>query len=264
MTEQNDQESLAEGSLISHLLELRDRLLRAVIVVLVVFLPCAYFQNDLFTAIAQPLLDKLPKGTSMISTSLTAPLMAPLKLSALVALFISMPYVLFQLWAFVSPGLYKHEKRFAVPLIVSSIVLFYCGAAFAYFAVFPVMFGFLTTALPTGIVMMPDMTLYMDFAAMLIFAFGASFEIPIATFLLVWTGLIKLRQLTENRGYVLIVVFIIAAVLTPTTDPLSQSLMAGPMYLLYELGIIFSRIFLKDKIAQRAKEEAEEAASEGS
>lgn len=260
MSEQQNSESLAEGSLISHLLELRDRLLRAVIVVCVLFVPCAYFQNDLFTLIAQPLIEKLPKGTSMISTSLTAPLMAPLKLAALVALFIGMPYVLFQLWAFVSPGLYKHEKRFAVPLIVSSILLFYCGAAFAYFAVFPVMFGFLTTALPSGIVMMPDMTLYMDFAAMLIFAFGASFEIPIATFLLVWTGLIKVRQLTQNRGYVLIAVFIIAAVLTPTTDPLSQTLMAGPMYLLYELGIIFSRMFLKEKIAEQEKEAAEEAA----
>jgi sec-independent protein translocase protein TatC len=261
MTEQNTQESLAEGSLISHLLELRDRLLHAVIAVFVLFLPCAYFQNDLFTLVADPLIKKLPKGTSMISTSLTAPIMAPLKLAALVALFAAMPYVLYQIWAFVSPGLYKHEKRFAVPLILSSIVLFYCGAAFAYFAVFPVMFGFLTTAIPTGIVMMPDMTLYMDFAAMLIFAFGASFEIPIATFLLVWTGLIKIRQLTANRGYVLIVVFIIAAILTPTTDPLSQTLMAGPMYLLYELGIIFSRLFLKDKLAERAEEETEETSS---
>ncbi|MGC3981187.1 MAG: twin-arginine translocase subunit TatC [Steroidobacteraceae bacterium] len=261
MNDRSNSESLMEGSLISHLLELRDRLLRAVLCVVIVFLPCASFQNDLFTLIAQPLIEKLPKGTSMISTSLTAPLMAPLKLAALVALFISMPYVLYQIWAFVSPGLYKHEKRFAVPLLVSSVLLFYCGAAFAYFAVFPVMFGFLTTAVPTGIVMMPDMTLYMDFAAMLIFAFGAAFEIPIATFLLVWTGLVKLRQLTQNRGYVLIVVFIIAAILTPTTDPLSQSMMAGPMYLLYELGIIFSRIFLKDKIAQQEKEAAEEAAS---
>ena len=260
MSESSNQESLAEGSLISHLLELRDRLLRAVICVFIVFLPCAYFQNDLFTLVAEPLIEKLPQGTSMISTSLTAPIMAPLKLAALVALFVSMPYVLYQVWAFVSPGLYKHEKRFAVPLLLSSVVLFYGGAAFAYFAVFPVMFGFLTTALPTGIVMMPDMTLYMDFAAMLIFAFGASFEIPIATFLLVWTGLVRIKSLTDNRGYVLIVVFVIAAILTPTTDPLSQSLMAVPMYFLYELGIIFSRLFLKDKLAERAKEETEEAA----
>jgi sec-independent protein translocase protein TatC len=252
-------ESLTEGTLISHLLELRDRLLRAVIAVFIVFLPCMYWQNDLFTLVSQPLIDKLPKGTSMISTSLLAPVMAPLKLAALVALFLSMPYVLFQIWAFVSPGLYKHEKRFAVPLIVSSILLFYCGAAFAYFAVFPVMFGFLTTAAPTGIVVMPDMTQYMDFAAMMIFAFGASFEIPIATFLLVWTGMVKIKQLAASRGYVLIIVFIIAAILTPTTDPLSQTMMAGPMYLLYELGIVFSRIFLKDKLKEREAEEAESA-----
>jgi sec-independent protein translocase protein TatC len=251
-------ESLAEGTLISHLLELRDRLLRAVIAVAIVFLPCMYWQNDLFTMISQPLLDKLPKGTSMISTSLLAPVMAPLKLAALVALFLSMPYVLYQIWAFVSPGLYKHEKRFAIPLVVSSILLFYCGAAFAYFAVFPVMFGFLTTTAPTGIVVMPDMTQYMDFAAMMIFAFGASFEIPIATFLLVWVGIVKIKQLTESRGYVLIIVFIIAAILTPTTDPISQTLMAGPMYLLYELGIIFSRIFLKDKLKEREREEADQ------
>jgi len=252
------EEKMAEGTLISHLLELRDRLLRATIVVCIVFLPCMYWQNDLFSLVSRPLLDKLPKGTSMISTSLIAPMMAPLKLAALVALFLSMPYVLYQIWAFVSPGLYRHEKRFAIPLVVSSVVLFYCGAAFAYLAVFPVMFGFLTTAAPTGIVVMPDMTQYMDFAAMMIFAFGASFEIPIATFLLVWTGMVRIKTLTENRGYVFIAVFIIAAILTPTTDPLSQTMMAGPMYLLYELGIVFSRTLLKDKLAARAKESAEE------
>ena len=260
MSETAGTEQLAEGSLISHLLELRDRLLRSVIVVLVIFAPCAYYSQELFTLIAKPLLAKLPNGSSMVSTSLTAPVMAPLKLAVLVALFIGIPYVLYQAWAFVSPGLYKQEKRFAIPLLISSIVLFYCGAAFAYFAVFPVMFAFLTTYLPVGVVMMPDMTLYLDFVAMLIFAFGASFEIPIATFLLVWTGLLKFRQLKENRGYVLIVVFVIAAILTPTTDPLSQTLMAGPMYFLYELGIIFARIFLKEKIAAREKEEAESAA----
>lgn len=261
MSDRKDTDQLAEGSLISHLLELRDRLLRAVIAVLVIFLPCAIFSQELFSLVAQPLIAKLPKGASMVSTSLTAPVMAPLKLAILIALFVGMPYVLYQVWAFVSPGLYRHEKRFAIPLLASSIVLFYCGAAFAYFAVFPVMFGFLTTYVPAGVVMMPDMTQYLDFAALLIFAFGASFEIPIATFLLVWTGMMRIKQLTENRGYVVIAVFIISAILTPTTDPLSQTLMAGPMYLLYELGIIFSRILLKDKIAEQNKEEAEDAAN---
>ena len=254
MSEPVDTEPLAESSLISHLLELRDRLLRSVIAVLIVFTPCAYYSQELFTLIAHPLLAKLPNGSSMVSTSLTAPVMAPLKLAILVALFISIPYILYQAWAFISPGLYKREKRFAIPLVVSSIILFYCGSAFAYFVVFPVMFSFLTTYLPAGVIMMPDMTLYLDFVAMLIFAFGAAFEIPIATFLLVWTGLISIRQLTENRGYILIIVFVIAAILTPTTDPLSQTLMAGPMYFLYELGIIFARILLKEKLAARETE----------
>lgn len=252
------QENLAEGSLISHLLELRDRLLRAVIAVAVIFAPCAYFSNQLFTLVARPLLDKLPPGTSMVSTSLTAPFMAPLKLSILIALFIGMPYVLYQIWAFVSPGLYKHEKRFAVPLLVSSIVLFYCGAAFAYFIVFPLMFTFLTSTTPEGVVLMADMSEYLDFVSMLFFAFGAAFEIPIATVLLVWTGLVKLSTLTGNRGYVLIGIFVIAAILTPP-DAVSQCFMAVPMYLLYELGIIFSRILLKEKIAEQVKEAQEEA-----
>lgn len=252
------QENLAEGSLISHLLELRDRLLRAVIAVAVIFAPCAYFSNQLFTLVARPLLDKLPPGTSMVSTSLTAPFMAPLKLSILIALFIGMPYVLYQIWAFVSPGLYKHEKRFAVPLLVSSIVLFYCGAAFAYFIVFPLMFAFLTSTTPEGVVLMADMSEYLDFVSMLFFAFGAAFEIPIATVLLVWTGLVKLSTLTGNRGYVLIGIFVIAAILTPP-DAVSQCFMAVPMYLLYELGIIFSRILLKEKIAEQVKEAQEEA-----
>ncbi len=260
MSESPHQDSLTEGSLISHLLELRDRLLRAVIFVLVIFAPCAYFSQELFTLIAQPLLAKLPNGSSMVSTSLTAPVMAPLKLAILVALFIGMPYVLYQIWAFVSPGLYKHEKRFAVPLLVSSIFLFYCGAAFAYFIVFPLMFAFLTGYMPAGVVLMPDMTVYLDFVAMLIFAFGAAFEIPIATVLLVWTGLVRIKNLTENRGYVLIGIFVIAAILTPP-DAVSQSFMAVPMYLLYELGIIFARVLLKDKLADQAKDDAEEGAN---
>jgi sec-independent protein translocase protein TatC len=263
MSEQPDKarESLAEGSLISHLLELRDRLLRAVICVIVVFIPCAYYSNALFTLVARPLLDKLPPGTSMVSTSLTAPFMTPIKLALFVALFGAMPIVLYQVWAFVAPGLYKHEKRFAVPLLFSSIFLFYCGAAFAYFVVFPIMFTFLTTTTPQGVVLMADMSQYLDFISMLFFAFGVAFEIPVATVLLVATGLVKMRALTNNRGYVLIGIFVIAAILTPP-DAVSQCFMAVPMYLLYELGIIFCRVLLKDKLAARAKEEAEEEAAQ--
>lgn len=261
MSESRGSENLAEGSLISHLLELRDRLLRAVIAVVVVFIPCAYYSNPLFTLVAKPLLDKLPAGTSMVSTSLTAPFLTPIKLALFISLFGAMPYVLYQIWAFIAPGLYKHEKRFAVPLLVSSIVLFYSGAAFAYFVVFPFMFAFLTTTTPQGVVLMADMSQYLDFISVLFFAFGVAFEVPVATVLLVATGLVKLRQLTSNRGYVLIGIFVIAAVLTPP-DAISQCAMAVPMYLLYELGIIFCRLLLKDKLAQQAKEEAEEQAAQ--
>lgn len=250
--------SMAEGTLISHLLELRDRLIRAVVFIVIAFIPCAYYSNRLFTLLAQPLLEKLPKGTSMVSTSLIAPFMTPIKLAFLVAIFVSMPFVLYQLWAFIAPGLYKHEKRFAVPLLVSSVILFYCGAAFAFYFVFPVMFAFFTSTTPQGVVLMPDMTQFLDFVSLLVFAFGAAFEIPVATVLLVATGLVKMSMLKKNRGYVVIVISVVAAALTPP-DAVSMMLMAAPMYLLYELGIIFCRILLKDKLALQAKEEAEEA-----
>lgn len=253
------EETLAEGSLISHLLELRDRLLKAVMVVGVLFVPLAFFSNQLFTLVARPLLDKLPAGTSMVSTSLTAPFMTPIKLALLAAVFIGMPYVLYQAWAFVAPGLYKREKRFAIPMLVSSIVLFYSGAAFAYFIVFPLMFAFLTTTTPEGVVLMADMSNYLDFVSLLFFAFGAAFEIPVATVLLVSTGLVELETMTRNRGYVLIGIFIVAAFLTPP-DAISQCFMAIPMYLLYEFGIIFSKLLLKERLAERAKEQEQHTA----
>jgi sec-independent protein translocase protein TatC len=241
-----EREQLAEGTLISHLLELRNRLLRAVIAVVVLFIPCASFSDRLFTLIATPLIEKLPEGAHMISTSLVAPFMAPLKLSFFVAVFLAMPYVLYQAWAFVAPGLYKHEKRFAIPLVVSSIVLFYAGAAFAYFVVFPLMFAFLTTTAPQGVLVMTDMSNYLDFVLLLFFAFGVAFEIPVATVLLAATGLVKVDVMSRNRGYVLLGIFVIAAFLTPP-DALSQSFMAVPMYLLYEIGIVLSRLLLKKK-----------------
>jgi sec-independent protein translocase protein TatC len=262
MSDESDdkRESMAEGTLISHLLELRDRLMRAVICIALVFAPCAYYSNQLFTMLAHPLMKILPKGASMVSTNLMATFMTPIKLAILVALFISMPYVLFQIWGFVAPGLYKHEKRFAVPLLISSVVLFYSGAAFAYFLVFPVMFAFFTGTAPQGVVLMPDMTQFFDFVSVLIFSFGAAFEIPVATVLLVATGLVKISMLEDNRRYVIVVISIIAAALTPP-DALSMMMMATPMYLLYELGIIFCRILLKDKLAEQAKEEAENVSS---
>jgi sec-independent protein translocase protein TatC len=249
-----DSEQLAEGTLISHLIELRQRLMRAVIAVAIAFIPCAIYANELFTLVAKPLIAKMPQGAQMIATSLVAPFMAPFKLALFVALFAAMPYVLYQAWAFVAPGLYRREKRFAVPLVISSIVLFYGGAAFAYFVVFPLMFAFLTTTAPSGVQVMTDMANYLDFVLLLFFAFGIAFEVPVAVVLLAATGLVKIETMTKNRGYVILGIFIVAAFLTPP-DALSQSFMAGPMYLLYELGIVLSRILLKEKLAQQRREE---------
>jgi sec-independent protein translocase protein TatC len=245
-------ESTAEGTLLSHLLELRDRLMRALIAVCVVFLPCAYFANDIFEFAARPLLAQLPKGGSLIATSVMSPFTTPFKLSFMVALFIAIPYVLYQVWGFVAPGLYKHEKRFAVPLLLSSIVLFYCGVAFAYFLVFPVMFQFFAATTPAGVQMMTDINNYLDFALTMFFAFGVAFEMPVAVVLLVITGIVSIDKLVAARGYVVIGIFVIAAILTPP-DALSQTMMALPMWLLYELGVIFARVMTRN----RAKPEAE-------
>jgi sec-independent protein translocase protein TatC len=254
-----ERENLAEGTLISHLLELRTRLLRALMVVIVVSIPCMIYANDLFAFISKPLLKVLPKGATMISTSVIAPLMTPFKLAFYIALVFSMPYVLYQAWAFIAPGLYRHERRFALPLLISSVILFYAGVAFAYFVVFPVMFAFFTATTPPGVQMMTDMTQYLDFVLVLFLAFGLAFEIPVAIVLLVWTGLVKIETLKRNRGYVLIAVFIQAAVIVPP-DVISQTAMALPMYALYEVGIVMARILAKNKLEERAREEREREA----
>jgi sec-independent protein translocase protein TatC len=253
------QETLAEGTLMSHLLELRDRLLKGLLALLVMFIPCAIFANELYSKIAQPLLDKLPKGTALIATSVISPFMTPFKLSFYVAIFLAMPVLLYQLWAFVAPGLYKREKRFAVPLLVSSVVLFYCGVFFAYFVVFPVMFSYLVTTAPTGVSYMPDIAAYLDFVLTMFFAFGVAFEVPVAVVLLVLTGLVKVDSLGKNRGYVIIGIFVVAAILTPP-DAISQTIMAVPMWLLYEGGLVMARVMQKmrrEAAAQAEKEEAE-------
>jgi sec-independent protein translocase protein TatC len=247
----DEREQLAEGSLISHLVELRERLMRVVIAVVILFVPCAIFQDRLFTLVAMPLLEKMPQGTSMIATSPVAPVMVPLKLALMAAVFLAMPYVLYQVWAFVAPGLYKNEKRFAIPLVFSSIVLFYAGIAFAYFVVFPLMFAFLTTTTPQGVQMMTDIGNYLDFILLLFFAFGIAFEIPVATVLLAATGMVRVETMTKNRGYVILGIFVIAAFLTPP-DAISQSFMAVPMYLLYEIGIVLSRVLLKERARESA------------
>jgi sec-independent protein translocase protein TatC len=246
---------LAEGTLISHLLELRDRLMKAAFAVAICCIPCLLYMNKLFTFIAMPLIQKLPHGSSLIATSVVSPFTVPFKLAFLVALGLAMPYILYQAWAFVAPGLYRHEKKLAVPLLVSSILLFYTGAAFAYYLVFPAMLSFFVTTTPEGVHMMTDMGNYLDFVMILLLAFGAAFEVPVATVLLVWTGFVKLATLTRNRGLVLLGIFIFAAFVTPP-DAVSQSFLAVPMYLLYEVGILMAKLLLKDKLAAREQEEA--------
>jgi sec-independent protein translocase protein TatC len=250
---------LAEGTLISHLMELRDRIMKAMIAVFICFIPCAIYMNQLFTFVAQPLIKKLPEGASLIATSVVSPFMVPFKLAFVVAFGLAIPVVLYQVWAFVAPGLYRHERKLAIPLLLSSIVLFYVGAAFAYFLVFPAMLGFFVGTTPAGVRMMTDMGSYLDFVMILLLAFGLAFEVPIATVLLVWTGFVKITTLTKNRGFVLLGIFIVAAFLTPP-DAVSQSFMAVPMYILYEIGILMAKLLLKDKLAARAKEDAEREA----
>ena len=251
-------EQLAEGTLISHLLELRTRLVRASIAIAIAFAPCAFFRKELFKLVAQPLVEQLPEGSKMISTSVVGAFLVPLQLSLILAIVLAMPVVLYQIWAFVSPGLYKKEKNFAVPLLVSSILLFYVGVVFAYFFVFPLAFHFLIGSTPEGAAYTPDISSFLNFATLICLVFGASFEIPIATILLLWTGIAKIDSLTKNRGYVLIGIAVITAMITPP-DPVSMLLMMIPMYLLYELGILAARVMLKDKLAEQAAQAKQES-----
>jgi sec-independent protein translocase protein TatC len=252
---------LGEGTLISHLLELRDRLLKAMLAVGICFVPCAMYMNQLFTLVAEPLKHKLPPGATLIATSVVAPFTVPFKLSLVLAIGLAIPYVLYQAWAFVAPGLYQHEKKLAVPLLLSSILLFYVGASFSYFVVIPVMLSFFVSTTPHGVQMMTDMGSYLDFVMISMLAFGLAFEVPVATVLLVWTGFVDLKALRKNRGFVVLGLFIFAAFVTPP-DAVSQSAMAIPMWALYELGIVMAGILLKDKLAARAKEKAEQTERE--
>lgn len=235
---------------LSHLIELRDRLLRIVLVVVVIFGVLALFSNDLYNFLAKPLLAFMPKGSGMIATQVASSFFVPIKLALVAAIFFAMPFILYHLWAFVAPALYSHEKRLVLPLMVGSIVLFYCGVAFAYFVVFPLMFEFFITTTPEGVANMTDISSYLDFILAIFFAFGLAFEIPIATVILVWMGVITPEGLAAKRPYIVVGIFLIAAFLTPP-DPLSQTLLAVPMWLLFEIGLIFARAFVK----QRSKAE---------
>jgi len=241
-TENPDQpEDLAEGTLLSHLIELRSRLLRISLAVVGVFIVLLPWADDIFSMISEPLRNVLPGG-QMIATQVASPLLTPFKLTFFVALFIAMPIVLYQIWAFVAPGLYKKEKRFAMPLLGSSIVLFYLGIAFAYFVVFPLMFNFFTTVAPEGVEVQTDISQFLDFITTIFFAFGLAFEVPIATVLVVWTGLTSTKKLSSARPYVFLGAFVLGMFLTPP-DMISQTLLAIPIYILYELGILMARIY---------------------
>lgn len=241
--------------LISHLIELRSRLLYAVAMILFVFLGLYYFANDLYQLISEPLRRFLPEGSSMIATDVASPFLTPFKLTFMAAVFISMPFVLFQIWRFIAPALYAKEKRLAMPLLFSSIVLFYLGMAFAYFVVFPLVFGFFTSAGPEGVQVMTDISRYLDFVLKLFFAFGLAFEIPIATVILVATGATSTKSLSEKRPYIVVGCFVIGMLLTPP-DVISQTLLAVPMWLLFEVGVIFSRMIEKDRQSEAIDEQA--------
>ncbi len=229
----------AEQPLLSHLMELRSRLLRSVLCVLLVFIALFYFANDLYAWIAQPLMAKLPQGAAMIATEVASPFLTPFKLTLVLSIFISVPYLFYQLWAFVAPGLYRHEKALVVPLLVSSTVLFYLGVIFAYYVVFPLMFAFFTAAAPAGVTVMTDISSYLDFVLKLFMAFGLAFEVPIATVLLIKTGLASRRSLQEKRPYVIVGAFVLGMLLTPP-DVISQVLLAVPIWLLFELGLLMA------------------------
>ncbi len=239
--DEEQQEDLAEGTLLSHLIELRSRLIKISIAVVGMFVILLPFSQKIFAVVSKPLVEVLP-GQKMIATAVASPLLTPFKLTFFVALFVAMPVVLYQAWAFVAPGLYKKEKRFAFPLLASSIILFYAGIAFAYFVVFELVFGFFASITPQSVEMMTDIAAYLDFITKIFLAFGIAFEVPIATVLVVWTGLTTPEKLGKARPYVFLMAFIVGMFLTPP-DVISQTLLAVPVYVLYELGIFMSRLF---------------------
>lgn len=240
--------------LVAHLTELRNRVLRCVAAVLLVFLCLFYFAQEIYALVSAPLRAYLPEGATMIATGVASPFFAPFKLTMVVSVFVTIPYILYQVWGFIAPGLYQREKRIAVPLLVSSIFLYYAGMAFAYFVVFPIMFGFFASVTPAGVAMMTDIGQYLDFVLTIFFAFGVAFEIPVATFLLIWVGVVEVATLKKSRPYVVVGCFVVGMVLTPP-DIFSQTLLALPMWFLFEVGLIFGGLAIKD----RAKAEAAEA-----
>ncbi len=248
--------------LIAHLTELRTRILRCVIAVLVIFACLFYFSQEIYALVAAPLRAQLPEGASMIATGVATPFLTPFKLTLVISLFAAVPYILAQIWGFIAPGLYQHEKRIALPLLASSVLLFYGGMAFAYFVVFPLMFGFFSAVTPEGVDMMTDINQYLDFVLTIFFAFGVAFEIPVATFLLVWAGVVEVATLRKSRPYVIVGCFVVGMILTPP-DIFSQTLLAIPMWFLFELGLIFSNMVQKEREAKAEQEDSDAQAEDG-
>ncbi|MCW7550082.1 Sec-independent protein translocase subunit TatC [Photorhabdus sp. APURE] len=245
--------------LISHLIELRKRILNSLLTVLVVFLALVYFSNDIYQMISAPLIKQLPQGASMIATDVASPFFTPIKLTIMVSIFVSAPMVLYQVWAFIAPALYKHERRLMIPLLVSSSLLFYLGMAFAYFVVFPIAFGFFAKTAPEGVLIATDISNYLSFVMALFMAFGVSFEVPVAIILLCWSGVVTPESLKKKRPYILVGAFVVGMLLTPP-DVFSQTLLAIPMYLLFELGILLSRFYTRQrKLGDRSAEDERDA-----
>ncbi|ADN00499.1 Sec-independent protein translocase subunit TatC [Dickeya dadantii] len=245
--------------LISHLIELRKRLLNSIISVLVVFLALVYFANDIYQFVSAPLIKQLPAGASMIATDVASPFFTPIKLTLIVSVFLSAPLVLYQVWAFVAPALYKHERRLMMPLLVSSSLLFYMGMAFAYFVVFPLAFSFFAQTAPKGVLIATDINNYLDFVMALFMAFGVSFEVPVAIVLLCWSGVVTPESLKQKRPYVLVGAFVVGMLLTPP-DVFSQTLLAIPMYFLFEIGVFFARFYVGKRRRTDEEEDVDESA----
>ena len=236
-----------EMTFVEHLIEVRNRMVKVLAVVIVLLLCLFPFANELYLLLAEPLMRHMPEGTSMIATEVAAPFLTPFKLALVTSIFLAMPVALYHLWAFVAPGLYRRERKLVYPLMFTSTLLFYLGIAFAYYVVFPLMFGFFSATAPEGIAIMTDISRYLDFVLKIFFAFGIAFQVPIATILLVWAGFTTPKSLSGKRPYVIVGAFVLGMLLTPP-DAISQTLLALPMWVLFELGLLFSKIYMGDRV----------------
>lgn len=255
LDDEEEEELKSEMTFVEHLVEMRDRMLQVLIVVVVFLLIQMPFANEIYGILAAPLIESMPEGTSMIATEVASPFLAPFKLVLVLSIFLAMPMVLYHFWGFVAPGLYRKERKLTLPLMVTSVALFYLGMAFAYYVVFPLMFAFFQAWTPEGVVIMTDISAYLNFVLKIFFAFGIAFEVPIATILVVWSGFTTADALAEKRPYVIVGAFVLGMLLTPP-DLISQTLLAVPMWILFELGVFFSRVYFSGDGEQEPAEES--------